>query len=279
MAVDYKQYNYPNVPYASESVATAGCGPTSVSDIVEVDPPTTAGWLTDHGYAYPHQGTIYEGISACLTAFNGGGKMIAQYQDGATDNAYFREWKKAIQSGYEGILLMHKVTSSYWTNGGHFIAIVGYSNGKYLVYDPASVVRTGWHPWSDFVGNISALYTSTRKWNNGKIAIDGYWGKDTTMLSQRVMGTVVDGIVSNQNQDMRKFMPNCQITSWDFVSPMKLRGGSQLIIAIQKMIGVEADGFFGMNTLRALQKFLKVNVDGYFGYNSVKAWQTWLNNQ
>ena len=279
MAKDFKQYNYPNYPYAGESIASAGCGPTSVSDLIEVDPTQTAKWLTDHGYSYPHQGTIYEGIAKCLTAYGAEGKMIAQKQDGAGDNAYFKAWKQAIQSGQMGILLMHKVTSSYWTSGGHYIAIVGYANSKYLVYDPASAVRTGWHPWSDFAYNVSALYTSSKRWDGDQIAIDGYWGKDTTTKAQKVFGTTVDGVISNQNSDMRKFMPNCQIASWDFVSPLKLKNGSDLVRAIQKKIGAEADGFFGMETLKKLQTFLGVDVDGWFGYNSVCAFQRWLNEQ
>ncbi len=280
MAVDYKQYNYPNTPYANESVATAGCGPCSVSDIVEVDPTITAKWLTDNGYAYPHQGTKYPGIAACLTAYNGGGEMLAQYQDGVLDNVYFREWKRRIQSGQEGILLMHKVTSSYWTSGGHYIAIVGFSNSRYLVYDPASVVRTGWHLWGDFSQNVSALYTSTRRWNSGKVVVDGVWGKATTTLAQKIFGTTVDGIVSDQNKDMQKFLPACQPSSWEFVSPLKITSGSQLVKAIQEMLGMRIiDGVFGYDTAKALQQFLGVTVDGYFGYNSVVAWQKWLNRQ
>ena len=277
MAKDYKQYNYPNTPYAGESIASAGCGPTSVSDLIEVDPTQTAAWLTNHGYAVAHQGTIYEGIAACLSAYGADGKMIASYQDGAGDNAYFKAWKQAIQSGQMGILLMHKVTSSYWTSGGHYIAIVGFSANRYLVYDPASAVRTGWHPWSDFAYNVSALYTSSKRWDGGKIAPDGYWGKATTQKAQKVFGTTVDGVISNQNQDMRKFLPNCQIASWDFISPLKLKNGSELIRAIQRKIGAEVDGFVGMETVKKLQAFLGVDVDGYFGYRSVVAFQNWLN--
>lgn len=278
MAIDYKQYNYPNVPYAGESIAAAGCGPTAVSDLLEIDPTETAAWMQNHGYAVNYQGTIYEGISACLTAYGADGKMIARDQDGAYDNAYFQQWKNEIKSGKMGILLMHAVYSTYWTSGGHYIAIVAYKNNQYLVYDPASAVRTGWHPFSDFAGNIAALYTSSKSWKDG-ITVDGFWGKDTTRLAQKVFGTEQDGIISNQNKDMKKFLPNCQSPSWEFVSPSKLKRGSDLVRAIQKMLGITQDGFFGMDTVRALQKFLGVTVDGYFGGQSVSAWQRWLNSQ
>lgn len=279
MAVDYKQYNYPDFPYASETIAVAGCGPTACADILEIDPTETATWLQNNGYAYPYQGTVYEGIAACLTAYKADGKMLARDQDGVTDNAVFKQWRKAIQDGQEGILLMHNVTSNYWTNGGHYIAIVKYSNNKYLVYDPASTVRTGWHPFSDFAGNISALYTSNRRWDNGKIAVDGLWGPATTKMAQKVFKTTQDGIISNQNRDMKKHLPACQTATWKFVAPTKLKKGSELIKAIQRMLGISDDGFFGMQTLTSLQKFLGVDVDGYFGPKSVTAWQKWLNKQ
>lgn len=280
MAVDYKQYNYPTVPFAGETIAVAGCGPTACSDLLEIDPTITAKWIDDNGWSYPNQGTKYAGISACLSNFGADGKMLAQGMDYVESCQVFDEWERKIQSGYEGVLLMHKCTSNYWTNGGHYIAIVKYSGGKYLVYDPASTVRTGWHPFSDFAGNISALYTSNKRWDNGKIAVDGFWGPATTKLAQKVFGTpVVDGIISNQNRDMKKFLPNCQSQSWEFVAPTKLKGGSALVKSIQKMLGIKADGFFGMETLTSLQRFLVVKVDGYFGGASVSAFQKWLNKQ
>lgn len=276
---DYKQYNYPWFPYAAESIASAGCGPTSCSDLLDIDPTKTAQWLTDNGYAYPYQGTAYEGISACLTAFGAEGQTIALNQDGIADNAAMKAWRKAIQGGQCGVLLMHKVTSSYWTNGGHYIAIVAYSNGKYLVYDPASEVRTGWHPWGDFSENVSGLYLCNKRWDGDRIAEDSYWGPATTKKAQKVFGTTVDGTISNQNADMKKFLPNCQEQSWKFVAPSKLQNGSQLIKAIQTKLGIPADGFCGMQTIKTLQKFLGVSVDGYFGGKSVLAFQKWLNNQ
>ena len=274
---DWKQYNYPYFPYAAESLAVAGCGPTACADLLDVEPTETAKWLTDNGYAYPYQGTAYEGISACLTAFGAEGQTVALNQDGISDNAAMKAWRKAIQGGQCGVLLMHKVTSSYWTNGGHYIAIVAYSNGKYLVYDPTSEVRTGWHPWSDFAENVSGLYLCNKRWDGDRIAEDGFWGPSTTKKAQKVFGTTVDGTISNQNKDMKKHLPNCQEQSWKFVAPSKLQNGSQLVKAIQTKLGIPADGFFGMQTLTALQKFLGVSVDGYCGGQTVLAFQKWLN--
>ena len=279
MSYDWKQYNFPNYPYASETIAAAGCGPTSVADLLEVSPIDTANWMTKHGYAYPYQGTAYSGINACLTAYGADGKMIAQGQDGQTECQAFKTWRNAIQSGQTGILLMHACVSTYWTRGGHYIAIVEYKDGYYLVYDPASDTRTGWHPFDDFRGDISALYTSSIRWNEDKVTVDGWWGKSTTRKAQQVFGTPKDGIVSNQNNTMQKYLTHCLASSWEFVKPASVKQGSSLIRAIQKKIGTGQDGIFGPVTARAFQTWLGVEKDGYIGDKTVRAFQSWLNKQ
>lgn len=173
MARDFKQYDYLNYIYCGESFARSGCGATAPADLLYtinkgVDPLVCAEWLTAHGFASPYQGTVWGGVSDCLTYYGGGGKLIGAAMDGTTSSPIFEAFKDHIRSGYMGILLMHKVTSSYWTGGGHYIAIVAHrkSDDAFLVYDPASAARTGWHGWNDFIGNICCLYTSTIRWDN-----------------------------------------------------------------------------------------------------------------
>lgn len=288
MAIDYKQYNYPNYPYCDESIATTGCGPTSVADILEKDPREIAQWMTNHGYASSHNGTIWAGISECLKAYGGGGVMVGTGQDGRSDGAYINAWREAIHQGCMGVLLMHGTKhgckDNYWTYGGHYIAVVGYdaTTGRYLVYDPASVERTRWHAWADFAGDISALYTSTIRWkeSGGDLKVDGLWGPGTTKAAQRVFSTgTVDGIISNQNRDRRMYLQNCQTASWEFVPPNNLKSGSALIKAIQHSIGAKVDGFFGDESVRRFQKWLGVEVDGFCGSETVSAFQRWLNRQ
>lgn len=169
MAKDYKQYNY-NATYCGSSFASQGCGPTSVADLLEISPLTVANWMTANGKATTNgHGTYWDGINSALSAYGAGGKMLGSSMDGKYSSPVFDEWKKTIKGGYMGVLLMHNVTSSFWTTSGHYIAVVAYDEktDKYLVYDPASVSRTGWHSWSDFEGNICCLYTSTLKWGSG----------------------------------------------------------------------------------------------------------------
>ena len=81
----------------------------------------------------------------------------------------------------------------------------------------------------------------------GKIAVDGYWGSDTTTLAQQVAGTPQDGVVSSQDAGWRSVLPGCT-SGWEWVShPV----GSQLVMAVQRACGVTADGIFGRATANA----------------------------
>jgi peptidoglycan hydrolase-like protein with peptidoglycan-binding domain len=82
-----------------------------------------------------------------------------------------------------------------------------------------------------------------------KLKVDGQWGAATTAAIQKVLGTKVGGDWIN-NTDAK---------------------------ALQKKLGVTADGLFGTNSNKALQKYLGVTADGVFGPNSVKALQKALN--
>ena len=113
---------------------------------------------------------------------------------------------------------------------------------------------------------------------NDALAVDGSWGQATTRIAQKVLGTTVDGIVSNQPMTNKQYLPRCSTYSWEFKSS-GYRGGSELVRAIQRLVGAKVDGYFGKNTVKALQKYLGVTVDGYCGEQTVKAWQKWLNKK
>lgn len=119
---------------------------------------------------------------------------------------------------------------------------------------------------------------------NKKITVDGIWGKDTTLAAQKVLGTTQDGIISNQSANSKKYLTAASTNSWEFKTS-GYQNGSNLIKAIQKLIGSPADGICGYNTVVALQKFLsskkyyKSTIDGYMGSNTVKAWQSYLNDR
>ena len=108
---------------------------------------------------------------------------------------------------------------------------------------------------------------------------DGLWGMDTTKATQEMLGTYVDGIVSNQRLFNKKYLSSALTSSWKF----RLFGkGSEMVKALQTLIGTEADGIMGKNSVIALQKFLQskgyiLSADGYMGKETVRAWQRYLN--
>lgn len=111
---------------------------------------------------------------------------------------------------------------------------------------------------------------------------DGLWGQGTTRGTQRILGcSTVDGIISNQLNSCKKYLPNMLAVSWEFHNIA--RGGSVTIKALQKLVGAEQDGYMGMETVKALQKFLqklglyKGAIDGIAGDGTVTAWQKYIN--
>lgn len=115
--------------------------------------------------------------------------------------------------------------------------------------------------------------TSTSKAN---LSVDGLWGQGTTKALQKYLGTVQDGIVSKQSAGdlARTNKGGLLSSSWKTGS-----GGSLMVKALQKKVGVKADGYFGPNTCKALQKYLGTGVDGYVSKPSamVKELQRRLN--
>lgn len=117
----------------------------------------------------------------------------------------------------------------------------------------------------------------------GKVAVDKKWGPATTRASQNVLGTYIDGIVSKQSKRARKFLPNVSTASWKFVNnPGR---GSNMVRALQRLVGASVDGKCGPGTVSALQKFLKSKgyysgaIDSKMGPGTVSGWQKYINSK
>lgn len=95
-------------------------------------------------------------------------------------------------------------------------------------------------------------------------AADGYWGSGTTKALQKVLGTPQDGVVSSQSAYWRSQNPGLT-SGWEWVSDPV---GSQLIQALQRRLGVEADGLIGPGTIRALQQRMGTPQDGVLSEES-----------
>lgn len=109
------------------------------------------------------------------------------------------------------------------------------------------------------------------------IDVDGYWGRTTTLALQRVLGTHQDGVVSSQDVYWKGSNPGL-VSGWEWVASASAVGSS-VIAAMQRRLGVKADGLVGPGTFRALQSYLGTPVDGVVSEGSamVMALQKRLN--
>ncbi|WP_208587945.1 N-acetylmuramoyl-L-alanine amidase family protein [Gracilibacillus suaedae] len=83
------------------------------------------------------------------------------------------------------------------------------------------------------------------------LTVDGKWGTETTYELQKALGTIADGIISDQ---LRNTITEALYGSTiDFGNGKK---GSLAIKALQSKIGANVDGLLGPNTIGRLQKYL-----------------------
>ena len=136
-------------------------------------------------------------------------------------------------------------------------------------------------PWiAEQVNSIlsGGIYTppASESVEDGKLEEDGSWGPATTRRTQQFLGTVVDGIVSNQPISNKRYLYSAHTSTWQF----EISGygqGSEMVRALQYMIGAIVDGWFGKESVMKLQAFLGVTQDASMGPDTVRAWQHYLN--
>ena len=129
-------------------------------------------------------------------------------------------------------------------------------------------------------GQSTATTVTDNQTVKGQIGVDGKWGQETTRKAQKVFGTPVDGIVSNQYSIYKNKNKGLLASTFDW-KEQPSKNGSVLIGAIQERIGVKKDGFIGTDTIKGMQKWLGTTQDGYVSNPSemVRAFQEWLNKQ
>lgn len=137
--------------------------------------------------------------------------------------------------------------------------------------------------WDNIIGGIRPVYGKSpfppRKPKNnrdgGELTIDGDAGWNTVIDLQHLFGTVEDGVISGQCWADFDYHWGVSAVQYDEM-------GSQLVMAIQRMVGADDDGHWGPETSRKLQTRLAsrgydVHVDGCFGRESVRALQQAIN--
>lgn len=132
--------------------------------------------------------------------------------------------------------------------------------------------------WQEFKKRLDSNYKPVSKDESNGIAVDGSWGPATTRATQKLLGTVVDGIISNQPTANKKYLYAAHTSTWQFKSK-GYNAGSNMVRALQKLIGAKVDGWFGKNSVLCLQKFLGVKQDASMGPATVRAWQQYINSR
>ncbi len=246
MPTNYKQTDsrWAAYPYAGENMNSAGCGPTAVACVLDKVPTEIADWMTANGYASNGSGTYQSGITACIKAYGHSCEQLTgSSKAGIMSDSTFETFKSTIQSGYCGILLMGGTKTgcrnSYWSSAGHFIAVVGYSNGKYNVYDPAWAARDGYHDWSDFAGNIKHVYTTNIPWGATKKVGDG----SCYSFSVEQIGSGANG---NSTKLLQKILKG---RGYDLAIDGSFGDKTyKAVLDAQKQLGISADGIVGCTT-------------------------------
>lgn len=136
-----KNYN------GSSTMATAGCGPTSVAMLAyavdgKTDPWDVAKYMQKHGYAIRNNGTAWAGIPAAMKAFG--------LQDVKEVVKMADVWNY-LSKGYCADFLFRGGSRGgiTWTSSGHYVAVTDYKvkDGKHYLYtrDSGGRNHTGWY--------------------------------------------------------------------------------------------------------------------------------------
>lgn len=139
-----KNYN------GSSSMATAGCGPTSVAMLAyavdgKTNPWDVAKYMKKNGYAVYGNGTAWSGIPAAMKAFG-----LQDVKNVGVGSSMDKVWEH-MAKGYCAVFLFRAGSRGgvCWTTAGHYVAVTDYKiqNGKHYLYtrDSGGRNHTGWY--------------------------------------------------------------------------------------------------------------------------------------
>lgn len=188
--------------YSGETIKSAGCGPTSVADVVyhlnnKITPAKTAKWMQDNGCACNGSGTYYSGIIKALKHYGYSGAEQLNWTSlyGKTNSAIVKDFLSKIRSGeYVGIACMGK---SIWTQSGHFVFVKEYDGKIIKIYDPYNTSKdcgyTTKAKWEKYVKYLflipKKLYTIKTTKKNVKVRKEHNVGKASKVIAKLPKGT------------------------------------------------------------------------------------------
>ena len=234
-----------------------------------------------------YENKLKEGKGKFGADCSGSLKPISGYD--TTAHGYY---EKCVKKGRiatiprDKVLLVFKENSSGRKNHVGIYTGDGYVSelaSSKLNYQRKPLAGNGWDDWGlpDFV-DYEAV---------DLLEVDGSFGTDTVTKSQYVFGTKQDGIVSNQPNTCKQYLPKASKKAWEFDEKENCKKGSSLIKAIQKFLeGLgyykkKIDGWCGKGTVKAIQEFLKDRgfyvgeISGIMDEETVMGWQKYINSR
>lgn len=125
-----------------------------------------------------------------------------------------------------------------------------------------------------YAKGASSTASTPKASSAGKLAVSGKMDAASVKALQKLLGTTADGVLSHQTTATKK---HHQAFASGTIHYDGTRKGSDAVRALQRKLGVAADGLLGANTVKAYQRKLGVTADGYWGPNTTKAVQRALN--
>lgn len=210
--VDYKQNDsrWGGLPYAVDgeksTIKSAGCGPTSLADVLAaivspyICPVTLASWARQHNYKVKASGTSYNFFVPCAAAY---GVTVRRLN---TSNVYKKSTHsvhtQALNELQKGNWLIACMGKGNWTSSGHYVVAYGIEGGYVYINDPASTKGTrACNTWELFKSQVKYYWVvevpeSIKK--NGIVKDGEYLQKDFVREVQMCIGAGMDGIAGKQ---------------------------------------------------------------------------------
>ena len=205
--VDYKQNDnkWGGLPYAVDgeksTIKSAGCGPTSLADVLAaivspyIDPVTLASWARYHNYKVKNSGTSYSFFVPCAKYY---GVTLRRLN---TSNVYGIPWngvhEQALAELRKGNWLIACMGKGNWTSSGHYVVAYGYENGYVYINDPASTAakraKNTWELFKSQVKYYWAVEVPENIKQNGIVTDGAYRQEDFVREVQYCIGATPDG--------------------------------------------------------------------------------------
>jgi N-acetylmuramoyl-L-alanine amidase CwlA len=222
-----------------------------------IDPASYGAWHVGDGHgAYGITNTNSIGIEVC----NNGGPFTDAEIDRLT-------W------------LVQKLMSEYGVDSSRVVRHYDASRKQCPAYYASNY--SAWIKLRDQITGGSVSGGSSSSSDSSDLGDTSWTGPLMLSELQRQLGTTVDGKISNQSYYIRHSIL-WRVCSDCFDGSMTASNGSQMVVALQKKVGADADGFCGPNTVKKLQTFLNnkigagLDVDGYYGPATSRAVGTGL---